>query len=98
MNNLIDDLQMNQINASRFNEVDTNYKGVKGVYSIKPNSLNSPFMNRNPQTINVTNIPKITERKTVLPYHTQTKRSHVSSPSGSKSTCHLIYGHLLTIL
>ena len=40
----------------------------------KPNSLNSPFMNRNPQTINVTNIPRITERKTVLPYHTQTKR------------------------
>lgn len=74
MNSLINDLQLNQINASRFNEVDTNYKGVKSTYSMKPNSLNSPFMNRNPQTINVTNIPRITERKTVLPYHTQTKR------------------------
>ena len=41
MNSLINDLQLNQINASRFNEVDTNYKGVKSTYSIKPNSLNS---------------------------------------------------------
>ena len=61
MNSLINDLQLNQINASRFNEIDTNYKGVKSTYSMKPNSLNSPFMNRNPQPINVTNIPRITE-------------------------------------
>lgn len=82
MNNLINDLQLNQLNVSRFGDVNKNYKGVSSVYSQKPNSLNTPFMNRNPQTINVTNIPKITERKTVLPYHTQTKRKTNYSSEG----------------